>query len=106
MFMHEMPGVGSDTIRTSSYTIYVDLPDDTTRLLLVHGYTGAFDVVTRAVAAYVRSLEASPTPKPLYGQWSKDEILPEVAVAPSDATVERLLKRGYLTTKSDEVYRR
>ena len=37
-------------MRTSSYVIYVDLPDQADRCLLTHGYTGAYDVVSRPVA--------------------------------------------------------
>ena len=41
-------------MRTSSYVIYVDLPDQPDRKLRVHGYTGAFDLVSSPVAAWVR----------------------------------------------------
>jgi len=52
-------------LRTSSYTIYVDLPGNEEEMLLVHTYTGAFDRVSRRVATWVRSLEAGRPPKPL-----------------------------------------
>ena len=59
-------------LRTSSYTIYVDLPGNDEEMLLVQTYTGAFDRVSRRVATYVRSLEAGRPPKPLYGDWTPE----------------------------------
>jgi uncharacterized protein len=95
--------------RTSSYVIYVDLPDDATRMLLVHGYSGAYDVVSRPVAQYLRFLEARRAPKPLYGSWSEaapdeDGGLPH---APSPQTLQSLVERGYLTalTVEEEIAR-
>jgi hypothetical protein len=37
-------------LRTSNYTIYVDLPGNEEEMLLVHTYTGAFDRVSRRLA--------------------------------------------------------
>lgn len=74
-------------LRTSGYTIFVDLPkDDGT--LLVHGYTGAFDRVSREVAGFLRS-RAGKSPKPNGHR-------------PSDATVDVLRRRGYLTERTRE----
>lgn len=89
-------------LRTSSYTIYVALPDDSEQMLLVHGYSGAYDKVSRDVAEYLLSLEAGPPPKPLYGTWCSEPALQRVesAPAPSDSTIETLTRRGYLTTMS------
>jgi len=87
-------------LRTSSYVIYVDLPDDRDTMLLVHGYTGAHDRVSSSVAGYLRSLERGKIPKPLFGEWAPEPEIPWTA--PSDATVERLRKRGYLTDKTVE----
>src|SRR3954468_1184393 len=56
-------------MRTSSYVIYVDLPDTQDEVLLVHGYTGAYDRVSRKVAAFLRNGEAGHVPRPLYGTW-------------------------------------
>jgi uncharacterized protein len=94
-------------LRTSSYTIYVDLPDNGSEMLLVHTYTGAYDKVSRQVAAYVRSLEIGKAPKPLYGEWEDAAALNghEVA-APSEATLGLLQKRGYLTPMNREQERR
>lgn len=91
--------------RTSSYVIYVDLPEDSRRTLLVHGYSGAFDVVSRGVADYLRSHESGPAPRPLYGEWPAEEPAGPAA-DPSPATLERLAARGYLTTSSVEEERR
>ena len=63
-------------LRASSYTIYVDLPNNSHEMLLVHGYTGAFDRVSGTVATYLRSLELKRPIRPLYGQWTPE---PEIA---------------------------
>lgn len=89
-------------LRTSSYTIYVDLPDDPEEMLLVHGYTGAYDKVSQRVATYVRSLEASKPPKPLFGEWSPEAAINGQVSAPSDQTIDLLKRRGYLTEKTVE----
>lgn len=97
------PDVPSATpLRTSSYTIYVDLKDDRENVLLVHGYSSAFDVVSRHVAAYLRSRDAKSPPKPLYGEWSVDRVSADDAVIPSDATLALLKRRGYLTAMTVE----
>jgi uncharacterized protein len=90
-------------LRTSSYTIYVPLPEAGDGLLLVHGYTGAYDRVSSDVAAYVQSLEAHPLAEPLHGNWESEPALARSATArpaPSGRTLERLRKRGYLTEMS------
>lgn len=84
-------------LRTSSYTIYVDLPDSRDEMLLVHGYTGAYDRVSRRVANYLRSLESKRPPKPLYGEWTSEPDLPTETVPPGDDVLRLLEKRGYLT---------
>ncbi len=95
------PAAQNTPLRTSSYTIYVDLKDDRENILLVHGYSGAFDVVSRRVGAYVRSREKTKAPKPLYGEWSDEPDAArgdeQVLSAPTLALLER---RGYLTTMS------
>ena len=83
--------------RTSSYTIYVDLPDNREDMLLVHGYTGAYDKVSRRVATWLRSLDARRAPKPLSGDWTPEPAVDGQVPSPSDLTVEVLKKRGYLT---------
>ena len=88
-------------MRTSSYVIYVDLPDQPDRKLLVHGYTGAFDLVSSPVAAWVRALETRPAAKPLFGAWKSDSPRNgATARPPSDDTLTTLRRRGYLTDLS------
>jgi uncharacterized protein len=89
-------------LRTSSYTIYVDLPGNQDEMLLVHTYTGAFDRVSRRVATYVRSLEAGRPPKPLYGDWTPEPALDGEVSPPSDETIGVLSRRGYLTSLTGE----
>src|SRR5437660_1150055 len=57
-------------LRASSYIIFVDLPEEREKMLLVHGYSGAYDLVSRKVATFIRSLEVGKTPRPLYGAWT------------------------------------
>lgn len=89
-------------LRTSGYVIYVELPDNRQEVLLVHGYTGAYDKVSRRVALYLRSLEPGTAPGPLYGTWAPELETDgrEPIVRPSDDTIEVLKRRGYLTDKS------
>ena len=89
-------------IRTSSYTIYADLPKEQEKMLLVHGYTGSYDKVSRRVATYLRSLEVKNPPKPLYGDWSPEPPIDGEVISPSQATIELLKRRGYLTDKTVE----
>jgi uncharacterized protein len=91
-------------LRTSSYTIYVDIPEDSGEMLLVHGYTGAYDKVSRTVGDYLRSQERGPAHKPLHGEWKSDPAAerPVSTYAPSDRTVELLKQRGYMTVMDFE----
>lgn len=89
-------------LRASSYNVYVDLPDDREALLLVHGYSGAYDKVAHHVATYVRSLEVGKPPRPLYGVWTPAPPVDGQVVPPSDATIDVLTRRGYLTELSVE----
>jgi len=85
-------------LRTSSYTIYVDLPDNPREMLLVHGYTGAYDKVSRRVVNYLRANEARRPPKPLYGEWTEEPEVPQDSEPPTAEILKTLQKRGYLTT--------
>lgn len=76
-------------LRTSSYTIYVDLPEAQEEVLLIHGYTGAYDRVSRPVARYLRAL-------------SGRQAVAADAWQPRGETVEALARRGYLTEKTHE----
>ena len=88
-------------MRTSSYVIYVDLPGRTDQKLLVHGYTGAFDLVSSPVAAYLSAMETKPAPKPLYGSWTSDSRRNGSSThPPSDNAIKALRRRGYLTDLS------
>jgi uncharacterized protein len=89
-------------LRTSSYTIYVDLPNDPETMLLVHGYSGTYDRVSQRVAAFVRSLEIGPPPKPLYGEWRQESRLAGPIIPPDDEVLHLLRRRGYLTELSAE----
>jgi uncharacterized protein len=90
-------------LRTSSYTIYVDLPKAEQDVLLVHGYTGAYDRVSRQVADFLRSREARRAAKPLYGEWGVPPATgADLPPAPSDATIGALQEQGYLTDLSCE----
>lgn len=85
-------------MRTSSYVIYVDLPDNKEQMLVVQGYTGAHDLLSRPVADYLRRLETRRAPKPLYGTWTNNLVAEDSAhFHPNEDTLERLKKRGYLT---------
>jgi uncharacterized protein len=89
-------------LRASSYNIYVDLPGNHEEMLLVHGYSGAYDKVSRRIATYVRSLEVGRPPKPLYGTWSPEPSIVGEVISPSEATLAVLKKRGYLTEMTVE----
>ncbi|MEO8548937.1 MAG: radical SAM protein [Kofleriaceae bacterium] len=87
-------------MRASNYTIYADLPDRSD-VLLIHGYSGAYDVVTREVANYLRAQETVKPEKPMYGVWAP-ELASHPVVSPSGETIEHLRRRGYLTEKTVE----
>lgn len=72
------------SLRISDYTIYVKIPK-TGEFVLVHGYTGAIDVVQSNVVEFFKS----------YGKASQK-------VGISEKTVEVLKQRGYLTEKTHE----
>lgn len=69
-------------LRLSDYTIPVELESNEGKFMLIHGYTGALDVIGRDVLEQIRK-------NPLEGSLSSNAI-------------DRLLKRGYLTTKDKE----
>jgi uncharacterized protein len=89
-------------LRTSSYTIYADLPGNQEEMLVVQGYTGAYDKVSRRVATYLRSKEVKNPPKPLYGDWTPEPAIDGEVISPSQATIELLKRRGYLTEQTVE----
>lgn len=97
------PDLEGRPLRTSSYVIHVDLPGDPAQQLIVHGYTGAYDRVSRRVAAYLRALEGS-APRPLHGVWAAEPApVTEAAPAPvADETIAQLVRRGYLTAMTED----
>ncbi len=94
--------VRGQPMRASSYNIYVDLSNSPDQMLLVHGYSGTYDLVSRGVAAFVRSLERNCLPKPLHGVWTDHAPVQGAIEPPSEETIEILRRRGYLTTLSAE----
>jgi len=89
-------------LRASGYTIYVDLPGNQDEMLLVHGYSGAYDKVPRHVAMYIRSRGTKRAPRPLYGDWGDEPAHDDATPVPSDRTIETLKRRGYLTALTAE----
>jgi uncharacterized protein len=89
-------------LRTSRYTIYVDLPGREQEVLLVHGYTGAHDRVSRRLADFLRTQEGERPYKPLYGDWTEETAAPQDAWIPGDDSVAVLKEQGYLTDLSAE----
>lgn len=102
LLVDKTPVTAMGNLRTSSYVIYVDLPDNQNDMLLVHGYTGAYDLVSRRVATYVRSLERYRAPKPLYGAWSAEPAIDGHVEPPSPEAIKALRRRGYLTILSPQ----
>lgn len=79
----------SENYRFSSYSIVVPLDSEPENVFMMHGYTGAIDVLSKEIAEYLQSHE----------HFLKEEV------PCSEATVETLKKRGYITkwSKKEEV---
>lgn len=74
-----------ETLRTSSYMIPVKLESEEGKYMLIHGYTGAVDIVSENLLMKIKQVE------------SQNNFAPEI--------LQTLLKRGYITTKTqDEEY--
>lgn len=71
-----------ETLRTSSYMIPVKLEQEEGKYMLIHGYTGAMDIVSENLLNEIKSVE------------TKNSF--------AQPMIEQLLKRGYLTTKTQE----
>ena len=71
-----------EKLRVSSYMIPVKLEQEEDKYILVHGYTGAIDVVSGELLNDIQSV------------GTKDNLVQPM--------VEHLLKRGYLTRKTQE----
>jgi uncharacterized protein len=75
-----------ETLRKSSYTISVKLEAEEDKYMLLHGYTGAIDVVSGNVISYLDSMNHSKTEN----------------AGVSESTFNALKTRGYLTVKTEE----
>lgn len=71
-----------ETLRMSSYTIPVRLENKDNKYMLIHGYTGAIDVIDETLLKKIKD-------------YSINTIL-------TDNTKQTLISRGYLTSKSTE----
>lgn len=71
-----------ETLRTSSYMIPVKLEKEEGKYMLIHGYTGATDIVTDKLLAQINAIS------------SVNQL--------SEKTLQTLIKRGYITTKTQE----
>lgn len=95
-------------LRTSSYTVYIDLPEDEESMLIMHGYTGAYDRVSRRVGEFLLAREAHPPADPLHGRWESEPAAQSTngrghaLWQPTDSTVAALKRRGYLTELTPE----
>ena len=75
-----------ETLRASSYIIPVKLESEEGKYMLIHGYTGAMDIVDSELKSYIFSSN----------QFNK-ETFPF-----ADVFFELLKSRGYLTIKTKE----
>ena len=76
-----------ENYRLSSYTNFTKLEDAEDRYMLVHGYTGAIDVVTEKVVSCLKA---------------QAESLHVENVCFSHKTFDTLVKRGYITQRTSE----
>ena len=72
-------------MRVSSYNIYVELENNPNYNILVQGYTGALDIITKDIALILKKTKG-------------DSILEDI----DKETFELLFERGYITKKSKE----
>lgn len=70
--------------RLSSYTIVTELDHEPDCACMIHGYTGAIDVVNKDIVAFLES----------HNIFKKSDI------PCSETTQETLEKRGYITTRT------
>ena len=76
-------------MRVSSYNIYVELNNNPKYYFLVHGYTGAIDLIKKEIALLLKNTNDSE----LLYQLDKE-------------TLDSLIKRGYITNKTKEEERK
>lgn len=75
-----------NVFKTSLYTIFIPLENESKEWMIVHGYTGAIDIVNNEIAQFLRS-----------GGVVNTTL--ESAYTFSPKSLEKLIKRGYLTDK-------
>lgn len=73
-----------ETLRVSSYVIPIKLESNKLKYMLIHGYTGAIDLVTERIA--LKLIQHDKIDSKLF----------------SSNTLNTLIERGYITTKSKE----
>ncbi len=92
--------------RSSSYNIYIEDPSRPDDILLIHGLSGAADLVSRDLADYLVARADKKPPNPLYGHWERSSLYGSLegdeSVEPDPSTIEQLTRRGYLTTDAAE----
>jgi uncharacterized protein len=75
-----------ENYRFSSYAIPVKLENEKDKYMLIHGYTGAIDIVSEKVIRYLEHVDDL--------QISSMQL--------SEATIDALITRGYLTNRTEE----
>ena len=78
-----------DRLRTSLYTIFIPLETDTSEWMLVHGYTGAIDIVNNKIAQFLRQGGIVPNAEDVSAHFPITKT-----------SINKLQKRGYLTAKT------
>ena len=75
--------VTMENLRMSNYTIPIQLKNEENKYVLIHGYTGAMDVVTKSL-------------------YDKLKMISTSSNNLSSELLQTLIKRGYITTKTIE----
>ncbi|MBP6024457.1 radical SAM protein [Ferruginibacter sp.] len=75
--------------KTSLYTIFIPLEDSENEWMLVHGYSGAIDIVNDAIALFLRK-----------GGTISESQIEQSEIPFKKQSLELLIKRGYLTNKT------
>jgi uncharacterized protein len=91
-------------LRLSNYAIFVERPDTDSDVLLVQGYSGAWDLVTRETARHLKRLRAGERFKPIAGNFDDhcDIDSPGDESSIPEEMVNLLVRRGYLTELTPE----
>jgi len=72
--------------RLSAYSIFIERDNDPAHYILIHGYTGAIDILSAEIVTYLRNTA----------------VLDKESFPFSESTWEALVKRGYITTKTKD----